>query len=393
MAKKDVRLLAYSMSVDRVRAVELRQGTTIEHDFGSSMGLLDQYDAVQGELTSPSMLSLPMLPALERFASVWGRSLLPGNWLSDPPEYGLIIPHALLHGLPLHVVRADSGRPICTESAISVCSSLTLLKRCMQRSPRHNASHADLFLDEARREPAGWLIGGVDTLGKNDDAWSRMPAELLKGCGENVDVEDSSHPYSSLRDFVSAFLSGRSYELIILAAHGYRDPLDAFNSGLLLRQNDTGFKVRPLDVLGRDRDELDFPYVIQDLPVREVPAYLNPRVPTELLSYAELEHAAHIVCPLVALLGCSTGRAVLYPGDQPMSMAEIFLRIGASSVLAPMWDVTLTAVRAWMGEFLLAYRVGGEARAEAARIASRKRYDAGASLHEAGCLVLHGDYR
>ena len=56
MTRKDVRLLAYSMSVDRVRAVELRQGTTIEHDFGSSMKLLDQYDAVQGELSSPSML-------------------------------------------------------------------------------------------------------------------------------------------------------------------------------------------------------------------------------------------------------------------------------------------------------------------------------------------------
>ena len=393
MTNTDVRLLAYSMSVDRVRAVELRQGTTIEHDFGSSLEFLDQYDAVQGELSSPSMLSLPKLPALERFASAWGRSLLPENWLADPPEYGLIIPHALLHGLPLHVVRVDNGRPVCTESAISVCSSLTLLKRCMQRSPRHNGSHADLFLDEAHQETAGWLIGGVDTLGHNDDAWRRMPAELLKECGEDVDVEDCSHPYGSLRDIVSAFLSGKSYELVILAAHGYRDPLDAFNSGLLLRQNEIAFKVRPMDILGSDHDRFGFPYHIQDLPVREIPAYLNPRVPTELLSYAELEHSAHIVCPLVALLGCSTGRAVLYPGDQPMSMAEIFLRIGASSVLAPMWDVTLTAVREWMSEFLNAYRVGGATRAEAARLASRKRHDAGASLHEAGCLVLHGDYR
>jgi hypothetical protein len=61
--------------------------------------------------------------------------------------------------------------------------------------------------------------------------------------------------------------------------------------------------------------------------------------------------------------------------------------------VAPMWDVTVGAVEAWMTEFLRAYRVHGSSRGDAARQASRSRHDAGAALHETGCMVLRGDFR
>jgi CHAT domain-containing protein len=84
---------------------------------------------------------------------------------------------------------------------------------------------------------------------------------------------------------------------------------------------------------------------------------------------------------------------VLYPGDQPVSLAEIFLRIGAAAVLAPMWDITVSAVREWMTDFLRAFTGSPNGRADAARSACHSRYENGTALHEIGCMVLHGDYR
>jgi CHAT domain-containing protein len=390
----DVRLLVYSVSVDRTRAMELGQGLTIEHDFGSSLALLDAYDGVQRELSSPAMLSRARLPSLEKFAGQWGRSLLPQTWLSNPPAHCVIIPHGLLHSLPMHVVRTDSGRPLCADSGVSVCSSLTLLKQCMERSPGHNGACVDPFLEDgAKPASSRWFLAGVDTLGASDKAWSRLPAELLAACGEDVDVCQAVAPAWSMREVVADALSGHSYELIIIAAHGYRNPLDALSSGFLLRRNDMAFRMRELDILGSHCDGSGLRFITQDLPVHELPPHVEPELPAELLSHAELERAAHILCPLVALLGCSTGRPVLYPGDQPVSLADLFLHIGAAAVVAPMWDVSVTAVRAWMQEFLMAYRNHGKSRSEAARMASRNRHEAGAALHDAGCLLLHGDYR
>jgi CHAT domain len=389
-AGHDVRLLTYSVTVDRVFAVELGRGFTREHDLGPSAKLLDAYDAVQRELSSPAALSQPTLPALERFAAEWGRALLPSLWLSDPPQYGVLIPHALLHALPLHLIRTDSGNPLCAAAGVSLCSSLTLLKHCLGRAPTRK--RVDPLMDDGG-QPTRSFAAGADVLGSSDEAWRRLPARLLDACGAAVDGPDPEAPPASFRDVVARMLAGHAYELIVIAAHGYHDRLDALTSGLLLRQNQLGFMVRTLDVPASSSDTDGTPYRTQDLPVRELPAHLEPTRPAELLALAELERSAHIVCPLVALLGCSTGRAVLYPGDQPLSLAETFMRIGAAAVLAPMWDVGVTAVEAWMRAFLQAYWVEGVARAEAARRASRDRVDDGAPLHEAGCLVLRGDYR
>jgi hypothetical protein len=390
-SSNDLRLLAYSVDVERVRAVEMGRAFRREHDLGDSLALLDGFDAVQRELGSPAALSRPTLPTVERFAAEWGRVLLPPSWLADPPRYGVLIPHGLLHGLPLHLIRTDSGRPLCADSGMSICSSLTLLRRCLQRTPGPQRP-ADPFLGTVPRTlPA--FAAGIDVLGANDDAWRRLPVALLEatgGTGEMVDVGDHD---ITLRGIVAESLGGAAYELMIIAAHGYHNPLDALSSGLLLREPETGYRLRPVEVLGRLHDAAGVPFLTHDLPARDLPPQMRPTIAAELLALAELERNAHLVCPLVALLGCSTGRSVLYPGDQPLSLAEVFLRIGAAAVLAPMWDVTVGAVEAWMREFLRAYRLQGSSRGDAARQAGRSRHDAGAALHETGCMVLRGDFR
>jgi hypothetical protein len=387
----DLRLLAYSVTVERVRAVELGPGFTREHDLCGSADLLDGFDAVQAELGSPAALSRPSLAAVERFAAEWGRALLPASWLEDPPRYGVLIPNGLLHALPLHLIRTDSGRPLCAESGLSICSSLTLLRRCLQRTPGP-ARPADPFLGTVPQQ-LPTFAAGTDVLGANDDAWRRLPVALLEASGGTGELLDSGEHDVTLRGNVAQLLGRAAFELMIIAAHGYHNPLDALSSGLLLRAPETGYRMRPVEVLGQDRDPAGVPYLTHDLPARDLPPQLRPALSTELLAVAELERNAHLVCPLVALLGCSTGRAVLYPGDQPLSLAEVFLRIGAAAVVAPMWDVTVGAVEAWMTEFLRAYRLEGRSRGDAARQASASRHDAGAALHETGCMVLRGDFR
>jgi CHAT domain-containing protein len=382
----DLRLLAYVVDLERVRAIEMGRGYTREHDLSASVALLDGYDAVRRELGSPAALSRPVLPALERFASEWGRVLLPDSWLADPPRYGVLIPNGMLHALPLHLIRTDSGRPLCAETGVSLCSSLTLLRRCLERSPGPRRV-ADPFYGRVP-DDMPVIAAGTDVLGANDDAWRRLPVALLEACGDAGRIVDVGPPYDpSLRTVLAEMLRGHGVELAIIAAHGYHNPLDAVSSGLLLGRLEGSYRFRPVSVPG------GAPLQTQDLPVRDLPAHLRPTHPAELLSLAELEHAAHLVCPLVALLGCSTGRAVVYPGDQPLSLAEVFLRIGAAAVVAPMWDVTVGSVEAWMRQFLQAYRVEGRSRGDAARLASASRHADGAALHETGCMVLRGDYR
>ncbi len=79
-------VLAYSVNVSDVRAVDISADACQEEHLGDVPALLDEVDALRGELNAPSLLSLPQLPELERFASGWGRQLLPASWLTDPPE-------------------------------------------------------------------------------------------------------------------------------------------------------------------------------------------------------------------------------------------------------------------------------------------------------------------
>jgi hypothetical protein len=419
---KSAHVLAYVVDLNQVKAVEITANTCKEHLLCRSEELLDGFDLLQRELNTPSALSKKELPQLERFAAEWGRRLLPGSWLSDPPATAILVPNSLLHHLPLHVIRTNSGRPLCVSSAVSVSSSLTGLRRALQRS-RPGSDDIDnigdpliemskeVFRRAIRRMPARtaerlsptityamderrWLAAGVDALGGQDDAWRKLPAELLAIFAPNADTAQMSAPAASLRDVVASQLVKHRYDLVILAAHGYRNPLDAFDSGLALRANPGDVNLISLNLLGRRADSDGIPFVLQDLAVRELPSDLTTSVPAELLSIAELEQkGAHIECPLVVLLGCSTGRPVLYPGDQPMSLAEMFLRIGAAAVLAPMWDITVSAAREWMTEFLRVFTGSRSGRADATRGACNSIYESGAGLHEIGCMVLHGDYR
>ncbi|MFD7735746.1 CHAT domain-containing protein [Kitasatospora phosalacinea] len=388
-----MRLLAYVVDIDRIRAIEVVAGSSIEHDFGPSAAILDDHDELVRDLASPAALSQPTVPTLERFAAGWGRRLLPPAWLSGPPRTAVIVPNSFLHGLPFHLIRTESGNPLCVESAVSISSSLTLLERCLARSEHRASGRIDPFLHGGVRSGSRFLLAGVDALGHSDAAWRALPLDLLRACGEDPETSAQNVRHLSMRDMLLQAMSGRAYEMAIIAAHGYGDTTDAFGSGLVAAANTWGFVGRPISVLGSAVDADGVRLMTQDLPHYPVPSELSPSMPSEMLTLRDLERSAHLSCPLVALLGCSTARPFLHPGDQPVSIADLILKIGASAVVAPLWDVTLTAVSAWMTTFLVAWRRTGLSLGEASRTACKERHDAGAPLHETGCLVLHGNFR
>ncbi|MFJ2235187.1 CHAT domain-containing protein [Streptomyces sp. NPDC087859] len=231
-----------------------------------------------------------------------------------------------------------------------------------------------------------WPAAGVDALGDNDDVWRTLPAELLKIYAPEVDLSMFESTDQSLRTVLASRLVGQEYELVVLAAHGHRNPLGALSGGVVLRSSPEprGRAFQP--VFGRRADTGNVPYLFQDLPSRDLAPELSPSRSAELLSVAELEHRwAHVVWPLVVLLGCSTGRPVIHPGDQPQSLAEVFLRIGAAAVVAPMWDVRMPVVREWATLFL--ERLGG--RTDCGRAAEGKTSrDAQRCLKRAICRQL-----
>jgi CHAT domain-containing protein len=418
------RVLAYAVSLTTIRAVDIYADSAIDLRLCPTGSLLDDFDALMSELNTPALLSRSTWPQLERFASGWGRSLLPPSWLADPPDAAVFVPHGFLHELPLHLVRTDSGNPLCVDSVVSVSSSLSALRSALQRSTSLGVDFADQFLavrrERARRtnarvrriKPAGgtrvdtidasyiptgrrWLAAGVDALGANDDVWRALPAELLQVLAPHEDLSTIVATDQSLRDVVTKRLIGQRYELVVLAAHGYRNPLDALDGGLVMRSAREPRALAWEPIFGRAADSDNVPYVFQDLPTRDLPPELSPSLPAELLSIAELERTrAHLDCPLVLLLGCSTGRPVIHAGDQPQSLAEIFLRIGAATVVAPMWGIRVSIAREWATQFLqgLDGRTA-RGRGDASRRASRTLHESGAPLQDVACMVLHGDYR
>lgn len=409
------RVLAYAVDLETVKAVEIGFDTVMEHRLAPALPMLDDVDALVGELNTPALIARPHWSELERFAAGWGRSLLPSAWLADPPESCVLVPHGYLHALPLHLVRTDSGRPLCVDSALSYSSSLTALRFAMQRSV-WSQDVADPFIPVRRQSrerlhrrnpfakehgttdfaylppPGRHLAAGVDALGSSDDAWRALPAKLLQAF--TSDATASEIIDEPLRDLLVERLIGKEYELVVLAAHGHRNALDALDGGLVLGAPHEPRRRELSGVFGRIRDETGLLYSFPDLPVRDLPPMLDSGS-AELLSVAELEQRrAYLVCPLVVLLGCSTGRPVIHAGDQPQSLSEMFLRIGAACVLAPMWDVRLPVAREWTTEFLRALRRRTDrGRAAAAQSASRILWDAGAALQDVGCMQVHGDYR
>lgn len=361
--------LSYVVSRTVIAGEWIAPDRTVHHfEVGASASLVPRIDLLREELRDPMKVSSGRTPRLRSFMDDWGRAFIPEFVHTDPPDVLLIVPHAALHDLPLHLVRNESGEMIGAEIGIAYASSRTLFTHCARRNRARfqDDGHARPTDDAARRSrPATIRAGGTDVLGGQSERFRATCRRLREFVLSSEEAEDrfSQFPYSRVAVKQTLRVDPQP-EILCVMAHGYVDPDDHRMSGLML-ERDLGVVIRNIPLHGGRY--FDF----RDLPLRRFPADVHATLPAEVLTAAEMEIDTTANVQLVALIGCSAGWGRVLHGDEPASLAETFLHIGAPSVIAPLWDSDIGAAEDWVRLFFAGWLDSGLPKAIAARNALR----------------------
>jgi hypothetical protein len=369
--------LVYVVSDRDVRAVVVRGGERRQYLIGS-LTAVSEVDELRAELARPAALASGNLLRLARFMQGWGRRLIPSDLLASPPEVLVLVPHAIVHDLPLHLVLDDAGHPLGTVTGCCYASSLALFDACVRRNPARGAGAAGR---PGTGAVARMEVVVADVLAESDEQFRRLADQLRQDFRGEVRVGTDGTRLSAKARF---FGNEEPTNVVCVIAHGYVDLQDHKLSGLLLAA-DQGMSRFPVRVGGRSLH-------LTDLPLREPPLVPAPVRPAHTLTAADLEMRGISATDLVALLGCSAGLGRTLVGDEPASVAESFLHIGTASVIAPLWDTDVHATGDWMGRFFGGWRGEGLSKAVAARDATRAMHADGWRPEHYGALTLRGDW-
>jgi CHAT domain-containing protein/tetratricopeptide (TPR) repeat protein len=203
-------------------------------------------------------------------------------------ELVYVIPHGLLHNLPLHALMYQ-GKPLIEYFPIAYAPSAAIAMR-KSKSPHLTLSHR-----KTRRNKAALVIG-------NPTGDQVFAEEEAKQIGERFHVKPLLSNATKAR--VQAQLSGKA--LAHFATHAHFDPEDPFASGMRLADG--------------------------ILTAREV---LEQRLDTELM----------------VLSGCETGLSHVGPGDELAGVARAFLYAGVSSLILSSWRVSNKSTVLFMDSF------------------------------------------
>jgi hypothetical protein len=333
---------------------------------------------------------------LEDFSIGWGRQLLPPADVLSAYDVLVIIPHHSLHGLPLHAVRlgGDTGF-LATTHGITYCSSGTLFRRCVDRNPvrRGDVSHWRYAVQagdtvSGPAAPRSCVSAAIDVKESHSAAY-RSLAETFAGHFSEVLVGDAERPLLKL-PLVYPQL-GR--DVLCVVCHGHYDRTHPDDSGLLVaRHTRTPAGHTTLNVAVGDGEVYQF----ADLPFRYFPFALpnESGFEPDIISVAELKVQCRTSADLVALLGCATGAGHLSPGDDFDSLAYQFLKLGAASALANLWDLDVVFASRWVPLFLENWLAKRQPKALAWQHAMAGFLDAhkDAEHHEWAVLALMGDW-
>lgn len=342
--------------------------------------LLLRLDELREELRDPMALARGRVPQLSEFTQGWGRRLVPAPLLADPPDVLVVVPHSLLHDLPLHLVLCDDGEPLGVHSGITYSSSASMFPRSASRNPARMPGTAG-----ARSV----FAAGSDLVSVGPDRFAELAQGLARGFGDEP-VPGGVAPVS--RSELKFRLRNAGYrDLVCLVVHGYLAPDDHRLSGLVLAGGN--HLVRSFGAMQTNADDAraNPSAWIVDVPLRMLPAPTRDQ-PAEVLTLQEMEAEEDLETELVILAGCSAGLGDLLVGDRSASIAEICLDLGAPSVLAPMWDVDLATADRWLDTFLEAWAQDGQPKAFAARTAMRALRHDGLGPERTGAFALRGDW-
>jgi hypothetical protein len=291
-------------------------------------------------------LSRGKVPQLREFIGRWGRALLPPEFAATNIDVVVVIPHSILHDLPIHMVEdiASQG-PVGARIGFTYSSSRSLFVRCASRNPARRVGASPRTID----------AGGVDVLTDHADDFRKICHELCEFFPENGrKMHDGPYTRMTLKQIIASLFRTLLYDdkpaadVLCVLAHGYIDPANHRMSGLLLGRVDRVL-IRPIPIYGERA------LILRDLALRRSPEGPSTICRAEVFTAAELEIDTLINAHLVGLLACSAGWGRVLQGDEPASLGETFLQMGASSVIAPMWDCDIRAVREWASHFFTAW--------------------------------------
>jgi CHAT domain-containing protein/tetratricopeptide (TPR) repeat protein len=208
---------------------------------------------------------------------------------SRPGEVLCLVPHGILHGIPLHAIPVH-GVPLMRTHPVCYTPSATVLQRCWETRERRTAAH--------RREHR-WRSALVFGDSRGDLLHSRFEAATVAHLFGAQPVVGADAKSSELREHL---VQGPGPDVVHLACHGRFDSKRALNSGILLAP-ETGQSLE------------------------------------DAVLTAEEIMRLSIDTDLVILSACSSGRSEQRPGDELIGLARALMQAGAPTVLVSLWPV------------------------------------------------------
>jgi hypothetical protein len=355
-----VGMLLYFVGTDNVYAVLVnRSGVKERFQLAPWKKIFPLIDRFIETIERGSLSDSSIPNEFNSFSYVWGKELLPP--ISELESFNIlvIIPSNVLNILPFHTIWIqDKKQYLGTLFGITYCSCATLFTRCVERNPIRNSNLASweysldkTAYDNAPEAPQRCLGIGVDIIGDKTRRYIKLSetfANFFKNPVTFAPKPGDTTPFPrSTRNAIKGRLKGdKRWEVICIACHGYIDSKVSDNSGLLLEKDTFGIAVRPIELYWGTY--FDF----RDLPFRYLPVEIEPSIPAEIMTVGELKVDCFTDSQLVALFGCSTGVGEIVSGDEYNSIAYQWLKMGAASVLANLWELDIEFIEQWAPIFL-----------------------------------------
>ncbi len=232
---------------------------------------------------------------LDEWQQEFGEFINPVKDWADPGDYLYLVPHDVLHYLPLHTLRVE-GSYLIERNPVLYTPSASVLKYCQAKR-------------KGRRE-------NILVLGDSD---AKRP--LPNAREESWQVADlfGTKPYlgqAAMKTLVKEKLETEKDDIDILhfACHGHFLPSQPLKSGILMAPEPNG------------QEPAEFEPTLHGLPVSR---YLT----------AEEFFGLEMRADLVTLSACESGVNKIRPGDELFGLMRALIYAGTPSVVMSLWEV------------------------------------------------------
>ncbi|MEU6789845.1 CHAT domain-containing protein [Nonomuraea angiospora] len=246
----------------------------------------------------------PALGALLR-EELLVRLVAPVTRWARPGDLVYLVPHDVLHRLPLHAVPVDGGIPLSRRNPVVVTPSASVLQYCLAKKTERRRDSALIVADPPSARPL---------------VFAREQARAIAaGLGPTRVLVGGS---ASRAELVAALAAKDAAPGILhFSAHGVFDPDEPMRSGIELADG----RLTAQDILGMTLD-----------------------------------------VDLVTLGACETGVSDRRPGDELIGLTRALLYAGAPSALVTLWRVDELSTSMLLRDFYAAL-AGGTSKAESLR--------------------------